>query len=234
MSFPGERVRLVVFPGEGKNRKGVTVGHIYVKPGNDVFEVAGGPVGGGASEMGGHTVDATPTGTYVLDHAEHHVTSNWPSSVVPWGAPIRERDEVVEYQVGGRWVAASGPKGSVTAAIILWRHRSGGHVTVPIAGRLARELFYDADGHLVGEWKANDFGRWSWNLKRKGVRTPYFIHTTPPDERATEMNQPFELSASHGCLHIRPRDRDRMIERGYLRAGTEVEVARYGVVGPPS
>ena len=82
-------------------------------------------------------------------------------------------------------------------------------------------------------WVYNDFGKWSWNLKRSGRRTVYFIHTTPDAEFAAANNTRYELEQSHGCVHIKPEDRDEMVSRGYLQAGTEVEVMPYGTMGPP-
>src|SRR6266478_6731085 len=155
------KVRLVIYPAEGKNSKGVTVGHIYVDGGPEAFEVTGGLAKSGL-EPGGHRSGITPPGRYVLDHAEHHTTRNWPASVVPWGAKLRERNEIVEYEMGGAWRAASGPHGSVTFANVIWYHRSRKHITVDSASRRARQMFYDENGELMSEWLWNDFGQWSW------------------------------------------------------------------------
>jgi hypothetical protein len=219
--------RVVVYPAEGKNSRGVTTGHVYIDGSDDRYEVAGGPPNPGPIEPGGHRPSVTPAGQYVLDRPEHHTTQNWPRSVVPFGAKLRERDLVVEYELGGHWKLASGPSGAVTRALLTWYHKSGRHLTPAVAGRLAREMFYDSDGKLMATWQQNDFGKWSWNLKRNGVRTVYFIHTTPDDEEATAQSLPFELSQSHGCLHIRPRDRDEMVRKRYLIQGTMVEVKKY-------
>lgn len=85
------RIRLVVYPGEFTTVTGVTLGHIYVLNGSEEkYEIAGGlppdPKRGRGAD--GHYADATPTGKFVLSAAEHHVTQNWPASVIPWGAPL--------------------------------------------------------------------------------------------------------------------------------------------------
>jgi hypothetical protein len=111
-------IRLILFPGE--SQKGlvvsqrtrtvvvsVTVGHIYVIDGSgrviDSYEMTGGPPpevkSGNPKEQGGHTAGITPPGHYVLAEKEHHVTANWPYSVVPFGAKLREVDGVVQYQM---------------------------------------------------------------------------------------------------------------------------------------
>ena len=214
-----------------------TVGHIYVRTpiGIKAYEVAGGPPPGrGAPDRaGGHVAEATPAGRYILGPTEHHTTMNWPYSVVPWGAKIREQHGLIEYQRGSEWVTATGRFGTVTRAMILWDTRSGRPTSIFKADQDARRIFTDDHGDLLTEWKKNDFGKWSWNLVRDGHRTPIYIHTRPDDEADTDAGRPFDLIGSHGCLHIRPRDRNEMMSRGYLKAGVAVEVFPYGRVGPP-
>jgi hypothetical protein len=82
-------------------------------------------------------------------------------------------------------------------------------------------------------WLLNDFGRWGWNLRRHGHRSPYFIHTTPEDEAATAAGRAVFLANSHGCVHLIPLERDRMMAQRFLKEGTEFEVRRYGEIGPP-
>jgi hypothetical protein len=227
--------RLVIFPGETTNSDAVTVGHMYVVVrGKTVarYEVAGGPPPGrGERGEGGHVAGSTPTGEFLLDAREHHTTRNWPNSVVPWGAAIRESRGVVEYLVDGSWRTATGPHGSVTKAWLLWdRKSSRAHMpSLKAAEVKAWRTFHNRRGKLIAIWKYNDFGQWAWNLRRGGHRTPYYIHTTPDDEATPGL----VLSQSHGCLHIRPLDRDRMMLAGYLDEGNVVQVMPYGRRGPP-
>jgi len=74
--------------------------------------------------------------------------------------------------------------------------------------------------------------KWSWNLKKNGHRTPYYIHTTPDDEAATLAGTAFDLQQSHGCVHVRPLDRKEIMKTGAFKAGVAVEVKPYGLVGP--
>lgn len=207
-----------------KNRFGDVVGHIYVDDGPERFDVAGGPTLP-IRDRGGHTATPTPAGQYVLDRAERHTTQSWPGSVVPWGARLREVQEIVQYEVNGRWLDASGVNGRVTAAHLIYATKSRRPMSPLVASRIARQMFYDRNGKLMSRWEGNDFGKWSWNLKLGRHRTAFFIHTTPEDEAAGASD--FDLRASHGCLHIRPRDRDTMVLKGYLREGTTVIVKRY-------
>jgi hypothetical protein len=179
---------------------------------------------------GGHIAEATPPGTYVLDRAEHHTSTAWPSSVVPWGAAIRESDGIIEYQDGREWKKATGPTGKVTRALQLFYSRSNVFMSVEAASREARHMFFVNHQRLT-DWTLNDFGNWSWNLTRDGRRTIFFVHTTPDAELAATNNRRYEVEQSHGCIHITPADRDQMVTRGYLKAGTRVDVLPYGTSG---
>jgi hypothetical protein len=232
--FPGERVDRVATR-RGLDR--ITMGTIYVVVAGKVvdrYECAGGPPPGhGFKDKGGHSGGSTPTGHFVLDRAEHHVTMNWPGSSIPWGAPIREREGIFEFSHGGHWIAASGPHGTVTRAQMLWQLRSGEPVTLAEADAAARTAFIEPDGKPISVWQRNDFGKWSWNLRRKGRRTAIYVHTTPEDELAAAATSRLHLNQSHGCLHVQPADRDKMMAKKYLHAGIAVHVMRYGRVGPP-
>jgi len=82
-------------------------------------------------------------------------------------------------------------------------------------------------------YSLNDFGKWAWNLRRNGQHTSYYIHTTPDDEQNTISGQTVNLENSHGCVHIVPNERDRMMSAGYLKEGVTFEVRRYIERGPP-
>jgi hypothetical protein len=227
-------VHLVIFPGE-TTTQGVTLGRIYVVGGHgESYPMAGGPPPGkGYRDLGGHTAGVTPAGRYVLGHQEHHTTKNWPMSVIPWGALLREHDGEVQYQVSGHWNTATGAQGAVTKAAMQFYERSGAHPALPDVVKKVRTVFYQSNGELLPSWKLNDFGIWSWNLKKNGIRTPFYIHTTPENEAETATNSAVLLAPSHGCIHIRPLDRDAMMRKGYLKPGIKVEVKSYGQHGPP-
>lgn len=233
----GHGLKLVIYPGEGTDKAGTTVGHIYVVGGKkEAYEMAGGPPPGkGKKGDGGHSAGVTPPGPYVLGRQEHHTTPNWPMSVIPWGAPLREHAGEIQYQTGGKWVNATGPHGTVTHAYVLWFQRSHKHMPFKdlVDGVRLLPQFRWPDGSLKATWDMNDFGNWSWNLLKDGQRSVYYIHTTPEDEAATAAGTPFLLQQSHGCIHIRPADRDEMVRKGYLKAGVPVEVKPYGAKGPP-
>ncbi len=240
------RPKLTFFPGDKDKRGETTLGTIYVQVAGKVvasYEACGGPdIAESIPDEGGHSHDATPAGKYVLSGPERHTTKNWPTSVVPWGAPIRLRDDnIVEYQVAGQWRVATGPSGTVSQANELFFRRRLKKALKPeekeLAAWVARNIFEPNPkvpmAAVVKEWKRNDFGPWAFNMKKGGERTAYYVHTTPADELATEHNEPVQLAHSHGCIHIKPADRDEMMKAGYLAKGVEFEVRKYTDKGPP-
>jgi hypothetical protein len=199
--YPGERIDRVLDDGEMKN---VVMGGIYVVLGEKVlkrYDCAGGMPPGHRhkKEGGGHSAGATPDGHYTLDRAEHHVTQNWPLSTIPWGAQIRKNGAVIEFHQGGRWIAATGPEGRMTRAQLLWQARSGEPASLADAMEAVETAFYTRRGDFITVWNKNDFGKWSWNLRRHGHRTAYYVHTTAEDEGATTTGTPYHLVNSHGC-----------------------------------
>ncbi|MGB7283189.1 MAG: L,D-transpeptidase family protein [Candidatus Acidiferrum sp.] len=252
------RVHLVIYPGEGYRtvlltRQGklvdlantsykTTYGHIYVMGGrNERYEMVGGPPPGqGYKDSGGHRAGHTPSGLFTLGPQEHHTTLRWPASAIPYGAKLRAgSDGLIEYFEHGKWKSANGPHGSWTKATIDFKKRDGepGVITeADLAG--FHDLAYHKNGELRAEWIWNDFGEWSWNLMRTGKRTAYYVHTTPEDEafKRLPLDQDAYLTLigqSHGCVHLLPRDRDEMMQRGYLKAGIHVLIMPYSSNGPP-
>lgn len=238
-------VRLVIYPYENRTYQAlsgngiVTVyaGAMYVVNGHqERIDIVAGPIPSQNSKgEGGHIAESTHDGIYVLDRAERHTTINWPASVVPWGAPIRENNGIIQYQIGNQWRDASGPRGTVTQATRLFYARTpDAHKTPQDIEETVRDIFVnDRTKQLMQVYEGNDFGKLSWNLKRNGRRTAYYIHTTPDCEINTANGDEVVLLQSHGCIHIRPVDRDWFMQAGYLRQGITVEVRKYGEVGPP-
>jgi L,D-transpeptidase-like protein len=116
---------------------------------------------------------------------------------------------------------------------MIWATTSDKRLSPSEAASVAHDMFCDDSGKLKDTWDRNDFGKWSWNLTRGGRRTAYYLHTTPDDEENTAKGLPVQLLNSHGCVHVRPADRDKMEYKKYLKKGTVVIVHKYGEVGPP-
>lgn len=233
-------IRISLYPGETQDGE-TTRGHLYIYVDDKLvaqFPACAGPPARRA-DHGGHSAEPTPPGRYVLGAAEHHVSRRWPMSSIPWGARLRKRaDGEVEYSGDGvTWHAATGPDGEMTRAGIEFQERTlGRKLTAPETQQVINQYriyVLDPAGNLEPVYHQNDFGEWAWNLNQPaGVRTAYFVHTTPADEQATAEGSPVSLVNSHGCVHIRPVDRDLMMKNGWLRKGVPFTVEEYGKVGP--
>jgi hypothetical protein len=160
-------------------------------------------------------------------------------SSIPWGAQLRRcSDGEVEWSVDGvSWRPATGPDGTLTQAAIVFHSRSLGRSLTDEEKQELDEQYHAALGdpvdNLAVSYRQNDFGEWAWNLNQPaGTWTPYFLHTTPVDEQASAAGRPVSLINSHGCVHIRPVDRDAMMSRGWLARGVAFVVQPYGQMGP--
>ena len=241
------KVKLIYFPGENDfpdaDGGTTTMGTIYVIGGKgEAIRAAGGPrVGYTNPADGGHTAEPTPAGHYTLGPRKHVVTSSWWQSSIPYDAALRLNAKGdVEFQDDegkGNWVQATGANGVLTKALYGYKTRMKEKTTpAAVDAELRASLINPITKTLrTTIWKDNDFGRWGWQLVRKGEGTPYFLHTTPLNEKAYEADNKTvaDISNSHGCIHIDPFDRDDFIKKGYLEAGTEFEVRPYSEKGPP-
>jgi hypothetical protein len=229
-------LRLVFFPGE-RSPDSRVLGTIYVVGGDgDAIPAAGGNLGHGKyPNDGGHSYGPTPAGHYTLGPKRHVVTPTWTKSAIPWGATLRlNMHGEVEYRDDsgkGGWHTVTGPTGVLTLAHLNFERRSKKHITLAQAVTAVRDALVDPVTHTLRftTWEFNDFGRWGWNLRHHGHSTPYYLHTTPE----TEANPAALLVNSHGCIHIRPADREKFLGKGYLEEGVEFEVRPYTEKGPP-
>jgi hypothetical protein len=251
-------VHLVLYPFQSTrafvvSRKGVrydltkidevtTLGRIYVIGGRgESYEAACGPrPKHGFKDRGGHHAGHTPAGLYILGRQEHHTTMGWPNSSIPYGAALRAgTDGYLEFLDHGEWKRADGPHGVWTESKKVFKQKSGlpGVITEDDKAEF-RGYAYREDGSLRPTWIMNDFGKWSWNLMSNGKRTPYYVHTTPEDEAFSRAPVDRDtlialFGQSHGCVHLLPRDRDEMMQRGYLKHGIHVRIMQYKQKGPP-
>jgi hypothetical protein len=228
--------KLVFFPGE-RSVGDTRMGTIFVVGGKgEHYDAAGGAVTA-YKDNGGHTSDPTPPGLYVLGSQHHATTGTWPRSSIPYGAPLRlAADGTVEYLMGGtRWGAVNGPRGIVVKYMKEFFAKDRiQKTTAQCDAELKPLLFTDAAGKIlrVKYWDLNDFGRWSWNMTQNNKLTPFYIHTTPENEWQTLKGERVAITNSHGCVHISPATRDKMIADGYLKRGTIFEVRKYSESAP--
>jgi hypothetical protein len=159
----------------------------------------------------GHSIDPSRPGTYKVGAGAAVVTSWWEFSQLADGTPLREvtaKDGSVDvqYKRDGNW-----------------------HSTLRLAMPLERDAIIDAEiqyGRLAKipkEWDLNDFGKEGFHVGD----TDMFIHTTPDTEDEYAAKMPEKLTFSHGCIHIKPSDREHLIKEGWLRAGVTIKIHAY-------
>jgi hypothetical protein len=183
------------------------------------FDAVGGPA---KRRIGSDGFVAGPTdaGEYLVAYCGRHTSRRYPHwSSIPWGTPLKEEKGELMVQLRGTWekLAKYSP---VTRADVVRQHG----------------LLYGT-GKVPTTWVFNDFGHVTCYLFRdlnfNGILDSRerihgeFLHTTPSDEAATSLGLRFSLGESHGCVHLRPLDIDRMIAKGYLRRGRRVVIHRY-------
>jgi hypothetical protein len=178
----------------------------------------------------------TTAGTYVVDSFGPYQTKTWQWSRLAWGTPLRvEADDRLLYYDARteQWRRVHEVIPEVTLADIRERflalYKEGGDND--------DRWRYDRDGDGVpDQWIFNDFGPYALryfedrNRNRKldaqEKLMGEMIHTTVEDEAHSLREMPFKLQHSHGCIHIRPADREGMVRVGAFRRGTLLIVHR--------
>lgn len=216
-------------------------GKLYVVRFNTIvaeYEARGGPKETFKGDDG-HIHSPIPPGNYVLSAAIQYTTPNWPNSCIPWGAQIRKApNDEIQYDSGSGWQYATGsPKAKMNEALRnYWARLGKPPLSESELNKNAREQFDinpdDPRKTLVAVWQRNDFGQWAFALLKDGKKTGFFIHTTPDDE-LTPNGTPIQLGSSHGCIHMRPVDRNEAKEKKYLDRGVTLHVTAFNAKGRP-
>ena len=203
---------------KGNDPDGNPVGVIHVKvKGKEVakFDAEGGPSAKTPDpDFPGHFYGPTAPGSSILEAGEPVLTSAWGGwSQIANGTPLREitlkgGKVDVQFKRRGRWISTESLAVPLTRADIV---------------SAEEDLRGTGKGVIPPSWELNDFGKIGFHLKG----TDEFIHTTPETELAHQASAPEELAGSHGCIHIKPGDRDTMISAGYLQQGVTVNVKPY-------
>lgn len=189
----------------------------------------------------GHT--PTRSGRFTILTIEKHVSGGrWLFSTIPWGTPMRIDPDAVYIKLNNKWRKLSSMDPRWLAS----------YKSAPKPELELRKMildYYKPMGAYFGNstpdsWVFNDFGHVSVKYFRDTNRNGIFdkgkeeiisdfIHTTPPDEAQTAYNnrnkQPdnIALSYSHGCIHVKPNDIDKLISNGYARKGIIIEIHPY-------
>lgn len=166
----------------------------------------------------------TTPGTYVIARHEPYVTKTWEYSRIPWGTPLTldPSGEYVLYKAGtgtNRWLRLDQKIPGMNAKKVKSEYSRLYDLDLRI---------HDSNGDGIPDtWVFNDFGPYAIRYFRDRNRNRKLdggeslmgemIHTTPENEAQTAQHQPVALDDSHGCIHVKPVDRDRFLK---LRAFT--------------
>lgn len=190
--------------------------------------LANGEAWGGSAPVPGvfyPTMKPRPTtpGTYVIQSFGPYRTRTWPMSRIPWGTPIRVAGGRLLFEVGvgsNSWR----PVDSLIPGLTIHEIRED------YAALYGDSRIYDpSGGGIPDRWVFNDFGPWAVRyfldpnrnrrLDRGESLMGEMLHTTPEDEAATKRGKEVHMANSHGCIHIRPVDRNRFKDAGAFEKG---------------
>jgi hypothetical protein len=172
----------------------------------------------------------TKAGQYVVVGTWKHsrASSTWIFSRIEWGTPVRDDGSKIWIQINGQWKDQEKITGC-TRAVVLEEVRD-----------LYERSIHTPPQHPLSSWILNDFGHISgfiaedlnrnlhWDRDSENIH-PQFFHTTPDNELQSLKGLPVILEESHGCIHVKPKDIDEMIQKGYLAKGNAVYIHAYDI-----
>ena len=169
----------------------------------------------------------TTAGRYVIGKIQAYRTPTWTFSQITWGTQLRdmrEKNDVWFQQRNGTWASIKANYKITRDEIMQEAYRLYGRLQVPKwwvfndFGPLAIQYFVDSNNNRKLDGREKLSGQ--------------MIHTTSDNEAATKLGNEFELGESHGCVHIRPDDRIRLMSAGVFAVGVPFIVHAYSETFP--
>jgi hypothetical protein len=173
----------------------------------------------------------TTAGTFIIHTYAPYRTKTWAWSNVRWGTPIKPgpNNTVLYLNLATRvWTTMKDRHGNeFTQDEVLKAHW----------GNYGKTAFPTT-------WQLNDFGPFSiryfkdknhdGKLDGDEHLSGEMIHTSPENEgQALQGDDKVKLKSSHGCIHVKPRDREFFKQAGAFKRGTKFVIHRYEEVIPP-
>lgn len=203
--YPGEHL-LVVYDDKGK-----LVG---------TYEAWGGPPKKGSDPR--MAEEPTWPGAYLIGQAHPYSTPTWPMSKIKWSTLLKDmpaKNDVWYALPSGKWGSVSKDVGASRTELIEHHFKLYNERIIPKT------------------WVFNDFGpiaiRWFKDLNGNGrldgreSLSGQMFHTTPDNEAQQARGLPLALVSSHGCIHIKPPDRDELFKIKAFKEGTPFIVHKY-------
>lgn len=190
------------------------------------FEAWGGP-----SKMGSDirmAEEPTWPGEYIINTAHAYRTNTWLLSRIKWGVILKDmpaKNDVWYKLPSGKWASISKDH-NISRNDIL-------------------KLNFDLYGvrKIPKSWVFNDFGpiaiRWYKDLNNNKVLdgkerlSGQMFHTTQQNEAEHATGKPLAMTHSHGCVHLKPAERDKLFAIGAFKPGTRFIVYKYNEIYRP-
>lgn len=164
--------------------------------------------------------EPTWPGRYVIEKAEAYRTPTWGWARIKWGTRLKDIETDVLYQLpSGAWGSVLKDFGITPLDIKKRNDELYGSKTVPMTwifnefGPVAIRWFKDLNGNKILDGKERLSGQ--------------MFHTTPYDEMRHAKKKPVRLVASHGCIHLKPAERDRLFAIGAFKPKTDFIIHAY-------
>lgn len=193
----------------------------------------------------------TTAGEFVIDGLETYRTDSWQMSKIAWGTPIRgSRTDTrkLEYlSPSGKWRPSTI---MVTDEVVV--HLPNGETKMKKISRLLKTTdvlwlnkFLRGSDDFPDTWLFSDFGpvavRYYYDKNKNRRRdanerlSGEMIHTTSINEGQSYQSNGREvyLFDSHGCIHIKPIDRQKFLDAGAFRKGTTLIIHSYDELFDP-
>jgi len=186
------------------------------------YEAWGGPASIGSDAR--MAEEPTWPGNYIIDKTHPYHTPTWPMSKIKWGTRLKDmpgKNDVWYELSNGKW-------GSIAKDIKIQRHELINEY---------KRLYDPTITKPPTQWIFNDFGpvaiRWfkdiNGNKKLDGHErlSGQMFHTTPDNEAQHRTGNTVKLVPSHGCIHLKPIDRDVITSYGAFKPKTPFIVHKY-------
>jgi hypothetical protein len=189
-------------------------------------EAMGGP--GTQINNGGMSANPTTPGDFIIDRIEAYRTPTWIYSSIKWGTPILDKPDIngIKYKDDVWYKTSSGKWASLKNDYKITR-----------SDILKMHIYLYGESKVPDKWIFNDFGpvaiRWFKDKNKNGKLddgeelSGEMFHTTPDNEAQTALNMNVVLVPSHGCIHLKPTDRDNLLTIGAFKSGTKFKVYKY-------
>jgi hypothetical protein len=169
----------------------------------------------------------TPAGTFVLLAPRAHTSTKWPFADIMWGTPLRA---IPGNSTDTLYLKKGSAPGNETWGSLL--------ADYGIHQDTLRDFYKEIFGRdgVPPVWLFNPFGPIAVRFYEdkngngvldKGETRGEMFHTTPDNEAQAANGKSMEMTPSHGCVHMEPKDRDAMIFRGVLKAGNKLIIHKY-------